>query len=1361
MPDGLSAAGAQKDPSRSAPLNMSTYISGLITQQNPMAGGAVPYIQQKFYSASRYDRLLGGLNCELSVRLSMVRAPGSSLYNSAVFDRPNRCCSFKPTINGLEEIHVMVDTAANVYDGTGPSTQLNIWNKSAGAGKTQFTPVGNELFFGNGIDQQKWVLSELIWQPDTLYDGAATSDEPLGDFIIDPNGYIQQAVGGFTLLIDNVTLKSNVLTLTLNTSQLADPSGTPTGVAALTGGNLPAGDNYIRIAAVDATGNVTAAGNESADVATTGATSQIDWTWPAVSGAVGYRVYVGNTPGGETTYFTTAVNSFTQTLPTAIASGTPPTDNATSISVPGNLFQMEGVQLTLDGLTTATWLNGQTITISAVLYNPAASGSAPMQPVANGTTGGTYSNQIQAVFANADYPSTPDTGTAVSGTGITGSTEPTFATTLWAVTQDGGAQWINRSSYVQKWGIATPAAAPTVFQSSAPGLYPNWKHNTTYWPSGFVTEASTVETRNSASQSTGGTGSSYWNFVGTQWRSNNQPWTSPLSAMQITNFGFSIPSGATIVGITVSLETVAENPTTADVSEISLWYSGATTGTAKMPASPITTAITRVVYGSTSDLWGAALTPAIINDPSFGFAVSCTLNPTRCFLDTPFTMQVYYTTTGGPGSGIFKITKGGITGDAPPAWDTSMIGATTTDGGVLWSYEGDGSWTAGTAYAEGDYVTYFIPNVGNYVYIAQSAGVSGTDQSSWGGGPGTTVEDGSVTWLCLGLIYSYDTGSSNQFTPNGVLSAYNTIVDSNGYLEQVQDNLEGINTSGAMQPTWASTGQYTAENLRSNITAVEISGDVATLTGANDFSLTEIAVSGLTGVGAALNGSWVPIATTASDFSYDFTAPDLAMTALGGLATQVEATMWLNIGPYAPVGTSPIYYAYAYKNSVTQHVGSSSPRSAAVTIVAGKFANVQGFGSADPQVDTIVIYRTLEGGSTLLEADEIANPGGGVPFTYNDQIPDTGLILEIQAAINGQNNPPPLGFLPSAYHLGRIWGAVGSRLWYSDGPDALTGSGNEAFNPNNYWDLPSAIIKCRATSIGLLIYTNSDVFVETGLGTSSSPLINPVMFQEGIGLLSYDAECVNGSTAYLMTSSNRVISFDPGAGEVEVGFFIGDKFDADFDASEAYLTFHEGSSEDMALYVADGSTGWYRMGILGAPESGNVWSPFREIVGGCGMVQSVEVEPGIKTLLIGAETSGPILQRDYSVNTDFAADVATPYPMNLIIGSVMLCQPGTEAVVEFVTLDSLRIGSKPTVGLLLGELSGYATTPNFVTLSQTSNDLPLLPASLTLYSERYDMAQNQNQQSCRHLQMRIDWAAEDIANELLTHTIYGGLRPEA
>ena len=160
---------------------------------------------------------------------------------------------------------------------------------------------------------------------------------------------------------------------------------------------------------------------------------------------------------------------------------------------------------------------------------------------------------------------------------------------------------------------------------------------------------SVVQTNISALQGTGGTGTTYWDFVAPQWRSNFNPGLSPLNAFQATNFGFAIPTTATILGAAVTFGNVLQSASAgSNIAQVALWQSGSLLGTAKSPATPMTTTPTLHTYGGSADLWSAALTPAIVNDPTFGFAVSVDLLGPRGFLDqdTGFTMQVYYTLSG-------------------------------------------------------------------------------------------------------------------------------------------------------------------------------------------------------------------------------------------------------------------------------------------------------------------------------------------------------------------------------------------------------------------------------------------------------------------------------------------------------------------------------------------------------------------------------------------------------------------------------------------------------------------------------------------------------------------------------------------
>lgn len=1195
MPNQLALAGGQPShPTRYAPLWNERSATGLWTQRNPLRDAASTRLEAKFYGG-RNDGLIDGLNAEVGNGLTMVRRPGLSVYNSQTFDAVDGFYEFRTFSSTSEDIRVMVDTATTLYDGTGPSRKLNIWNKSTGAGQTLMQSVGDVLYFADGVDQKKWVLSALSWQPNTLYDGAATSDTTLGDFIIDQNGYIQQAVGGFTLLISEVAITGNVLTLTLDTSQLADPSGTPTGIASTTGGNLPAGNNYIRIAGVDATGNVTEAGNESAAVVTTGTTSQIIWSWPAISGAVGYQIYVGTTPGGETTYFTSATNSFTQTAATSVATGTPPTLNNTSVDVPDNLFLMKAVNLTLSGLTVATFLNGQTITITSVL------------------PGGEASNQITAAFMHADYPSAPDTGTAVSGSGITGATEPTFATTLGAVTQDGGAQWINRSFYVENWGIAAPAVAPTIFQTKAPALYERWQPNTTYWRSGIVSAA--------------------------------------LGGQQ-------------------------------------------------------------------------------------------------------------------------QLIQGGVTGSAPPTWNTSSIGAITIDGTAQWSYQGPGVWSATTAFSKDKLVLVIPAGLDNgYFYRAQNAGISGPNTDNFVGVPGALIVDGSINWVCLGKSDAYEISA---FTPSRNISAENTILDSNGYLQQIQDNTPSNASSAAMvsgttEPTWGATAAFTQEILTALITAYSGSGGggTATVTANNVFPFFtlgiapgEITIAGLT-VGTALNGIWPFGDSTGTNFLVTNTIS--GSSADSGTATFTAVNMWLNIGPYAPVSTGSLYWVYAYKNSVTGHVSTASAKSVNTLLLAGNFVNVSGFGSADPQVDTIVIYRTVQGGSIPLEVDEIVNPGGGVAFSYLDTTPDVDLNAFIEAAVNGANNPPLVGFQPSAYHLGRIWGFLNNTVYYSGGPDTTTGNGNEAFPPTNFFVFPSKVTRLWPSTTGIFVFTVSDVYLIQGEGTTTSTFF-ALPFLTGVGLLNYNAFDINGTTIYLFTSDSQVVSLDTSSGVTEVGFPIGDQFETVttggfnaslYDPSTAQVTWHIAGSTDKGLYVTDSATGWFRLYPTPAPETGLTWSTFAGIAGGCSAVQSVETSPGRHNLLAGPKTTGPILKRDDSVYTDNGA----AYAAYFVVGSLVLAQPGQLAEIVFLTMDSDAVGTRPVIEIQLDEIAPHSAGL-FEALDNFVADPTELAPSVSIYAQRFYLSQTQQPALCRHLQIRVNWGSDAVQNQMLSLTIFGGFAQE-
>ena len=178
-----------------------------------------------------------------------------------------------------------------------------------------------------------------------------------------------------------------------------------------------------------------------------------------------------------------------------------------------------------------------------------------------------------------------------------------------------------------------------------------------------------------------------WGWDGVQWRSNFNPGTSPLSDFVVSGFYFNIPSTAVILGIEASLNIYAQSlPTSGTVAGVALWNSSGQIGTEKTSVTdpsqlptPFTSSTipgVQVTYGNAGNTWGASLTPAIVNDPSFGFALSCACDSTRVFLHPNYSVTIYYTLSGTGTVSIISTIK--ITNEQQPGM--ALVTTTTPHG---------------------------------------------------------------------------------------------------------------------------------------------------------------------------------------------------------------------------------------------------------------------------------------------------------------------------------------------------------------------------------------------------------------------------------------------------------------------------------------------------------------------------------------------------------------------------------------------------------------------------------------------------------------------------------------------------------
>lgn len=684
---------------------------------------------------------------------------------------------------------------------------------------------------------------------------------------------------------------------------------------------------------------------------------------------------------------------------------------------------------------------------------------------------------------------------------------------------------------------------------------------------------------------------------------------------------------------------------------------------------------------------------------------------------------------------FWQVSSGGTSASsaAAPKWAT-IPGTQTTDGDLQWLCLGSKNWAALTAYsawsANGTVFRAIVDSNSNF-QVCTTTGVSGGSAPTWATVYGDTTTDGSVVWTCVGSSMTWAAATKwflpvPGFSPPSSSSPYGgaSVVDSNNHVEFCTISGKG----GSTAPAWAGIGSFTTDNA------------------ATWFDLEAYNTS-------AHSLSW----TKGMSYAYSFKA-----RANSDFYSTVDPST--NALPVPPGVASALPLP---SGSLTGDVSSASPVFTITGSDAGAVNTISGFGSTNPAVDTIVIWRSADGGSSaqMFELTEIPAPppiGGIAQFwSFQDFLPDTptslypGLNPLSPAPIDGVNDPPPSAARPMEYNFQRIWCASGQQVIFSGGPDTLVGNPNSAFNASDEFPYLSQVTRAVKSTQGLIVYTKNSIEVILG-GPLTASFYN-VTLAPGIGLGNFNALDVFAGEHFFMSTDGMLRVLSPSLSLSSTGFPIADKLAA-LDPTKVYITYNE-QPNDSAVYVSDGSTGWFRLnprqvpGGINGPEP--VWSPFATITNGCKMLQSVEVSPGIKKLLVGSTGANQqILQRNLSVFTDNGSQ----YGANFQLGNLWLAHRGEIALLKFLEADFTGASKTTyTVGYLLNEISGSFS--NFV-MAPLFDPPSLYGTTITpsSYSPcRYYFSGQGSLARCVHLQMSVDFGTTSFGDEILNMTIYGAV----
>jgi len=156
----LESVGAQpRNPSRGKPIHIARMETGLFTNRSALHDPATWYM-------SKYggfpDALIDGSNMEVSNALTLIRRPGLSEWSSvSVPNQPNLFYDWRTLDQGIK---VIVDTSVATYIQASAS-QTQIFTKSGGAGQGYYQGVADTLYYGDGVDLQKYITpAGSVWK---------------------------------------------------------------------------------------------------------------------------------------------------------------------------------------------------------------------------------------------------------------------------------------------------------------------------------------------------------------------------------------------------------------------------------------------------------------------------------------------------------------------------------------------------------------------------------------------------------------------------------------------------------------------------------------------------------------------------------------------------------------------------------------------------------------------------------------------------------------------------------------------------------------------------------------------------------------------------------------------------------------------------------------------------------------------------------------------------------------------------------------------------------------------------------------------------------------------------------------------
>lgn len=507
------------------------------------------------------------------------------------------------------------------------------------------------------------------------------------------------------------------------------------------------------------------------------------------------------------------------------------------------------------------------------------------------------------------------------------------------------------------------------------------------------------------------------------------------------------------------------------------------------------------------------------------------------------------------------------------------------------------------------------------------------------------------------------------------------------------------------------------------------------------------------------DGSWTISDVTNIEFGVAFQAVNSSRTQANFTLTNVQLTVYQNVRPTvnlatALAGQTPFnnvqtgyFYKYCYGNSHSGHLSSPTPPSFFSgpdgTILPLSAVGVNLVASDDPQVDSIHVFRTTDGGGNPY-FELPTSPYPNLTQTIVDSAADNTLQIANICPDPYFNDPPPFGAIDPVWFSGRLWMHRKHQLFFASGPDVTMGNGEEAWYPVYVFSVPSEIIRKYATPNGMLLVCVDDILIVRGISTATFTVTD---FAKDIGQRVWTAGDTDGTNIYLYSSDRQFLLISPN-GLSTISKEIADQIQT-VDPTKAYVAqFRYTASENM-VFLGDGSTT-----VFPYNQEVTAWNVPQQPVHGVGAIGTVEVSPGVFQLwrARNGSTGSLISYRDWTSFTD----EGTSYTCSATFGPI--------PVADFLTLSQLRdialvqaaTSTNVTLSVLANEIFPIANS-QYQILQISSSEPPELSAtpSLSYTANRYTWKSAPLPELVNLCFLRLDFSADPNPDELFSWTLGG------